>query len=87
MQLFWTLISQDIDEEEHAIELLLDIADMWITIHGFSLASTWLEKYKKSKKVKVSKSRGLRKDLYRKVNPPVQTERHQEEEQEGEEKK
>ena len=37
VQFYWTLISQDIEEED-AIELLLDIADMWVTIRGFSLA-------------------------------------------------
>ena len=36
VQFYWTLISQDIDEED-AIELLLDIADMWVTIRGFLL--------------------------------------------------
>ena len=82
VQFYWTLISQDIDDEEHAIELLIDIADMWITIRGFSLASTWLEEYKHSKKTKVSKSKGLRKELYRKVNPPAQNEGQQEEEEE-----
>ena len=45
VQFYWTLISQDIDEEGDAIELLLDIADMWITICGFSLASSCLEAY------------------------------------------
>ena len=45
VQCYWTLISQDIDEEGDDIELLLDIADMWITICGFSLASSWLEAY------------------------------------------
>ena len=80
VQFYWTLISQDIDDEEHAIELLQDIADMWITVRGFSLASTWLEECKHSKKTKVSKSKGLRKELYRNVNPPAQNAVHQEEE-------
>lgn len=70
----WTLISQDIDEEEDAIELLTEISDMWVTIRGFSMASAWLEEYKKLKKTKVAKKRGLRKDLYRKANPVAQTE-------------
>ena len=47
VQFYWTLISQDIEKEDHAIELLLDIADMWVKIRGFSLASSWLEEYKK----------------------------------------
>ena len=41
----------------------------WVTIRGFSMASTWLEEYKKTR---VAKKRGLRKDLYRKENPLVQ---------------
>ena len=73
VQFYWTLISQDIDDEEDAIELLTDVCDMWITIRGFSMASAWLEEYKKQKKTKVAKKRGLRKDLYQKMNPPMQT--------------
>ena len=68
VQFYWTLISQDI-EKDHVIELLADIADMWVTIRGFSLASSWLEEYER--KAKVSKSRALRKDLYHKVNNPL----------------
>ena len=33
VQFYWTLISQDIDQEEDAIELLIEICDMWVTIH------------------------------------------------------
>ena len=95
VQFYWTLISQDIDNEEDAIELLTDVCDMWITIRGFSMASAWLEEYKIQKKTKVARKRGLRKDLYRKMNPPMQTgqkyaqleaqdgEDEEEEEQEG----
>ena len=68
---FTGLISQDIEKEDHAIELLLDIPNMWVTIRGISLASSWLEEYKK--KTKVLKSRALQIVLYRKVNPPTQT--------------
>lgn len=66
VQFYWTLLSQDIEEEKDAIELLLIIAEKWITIRGFALASTWLEEYKKTKKTKVSKKKALRKDLHRK---------------------
>ena len=41
VQFFWTLISH---EEDTAIDLLDYIASMWITVRGFALASTWLEK-------------------------------------------
>ena len=74
VQFHWTLISQDIDEEEDAIELLTEISDMWVAIRGFSMASAWLEEYKKVKKAKVAKNKGLRKDLYRKANLVAQTE-------------
>ena len=42
MEFYWTLIPQDIDDED-AIELLTDISDMWVTIRGFSMVSAWLE--------------------------------------------
>ena len=65
VQFFWTLISQEIDGEEDAIKLLEDIATMWVTIRGFSLASAWLEEYKRNKGVTVSKTKALRKKLQR----------------------
>ena len=68
VQFYWTLTSQDIEKKDHAIELLLGIADMFVKIRGFSLASSWLEEYKE--KTRTSKSRALRKDLYHKVNSP-----------------
>ena len=77
MQFRWT----HIEKEDHAIELLQDIAEMWVTIRGFSLASSWLEEYKK--KAEVSKSRALQKDLYRKVNPPTQTDPTNKRDEEG----
>ena len=50
----------------------------------FSMASVWLEEYKKTK---VAKKRGLRKELYRKTNPPIQkhTQTQREAQVEGEE--
>ena len=91
VQFYWTLVSQDIDNEEDAVELLTEICDMWVTVRDFSMASAWLEEYKKCKRMKIAKKRALRKDLYQKVNPPTQTEscqptqtlmEHQEEEEE-----
>ena len=55
VQFYWTLISQDIDEEEDAVRLLKEIVTLWITIRGFSQASTWLEEYKKAKQLTISK--------------------------------
>ena len=47
VQWHWTLISQCIDSEEHAVELLQEIVFLWVTIRGFSLTATWMELYKK----------------------------------------
>ena len=77
VQFYWTLISQDIENEEDAIELLTEICELWVTVRGFSMASAWLKEYKECKRTKVAKKRGLRTDLYQKVNPPTQTERGQ----------
>ena len=38
----WTLLSQCIESEDNAIELLCEIVKLWVTIRGFSLA-TWLK--------------------------------------------
>ena len=46
VQWHWTLLSTCIDSEDHAIELLWEIATLCITIRGFSIAATWLEVYK-----------------------------------------
>ena len=63
VQFYWTLLSQDIDNEDEAIKLLEEIVIMWVTVRGFSLASTWLEQYKNAKQITVSKNRALRKKL------------------------
>ena len=44
-------------------DLLYDIIQLWITVRGFSIASTWLETYKQCLKWTVKKSTGLRKHL------------------------
>ena len=38
---------------------------MWVTIRGFTLASAWLEEYKRNKGVPMSKTKALRKTLQR----------------------
>lgn len=47
---YWSLVSQDIDEEEWSSELLSETINLWVTIRGFSLASHWLEAYKRAQK-------------------------------------
>ncbi len=60
---YWSLITQDIDDEEASLELLGEVIQLWINIRGFSLAAHWLEVYKAAQKTAVSKSTGLRKGL------------------------
>ncbi len=47
VQFYWTLISQDIDEEEDAMNLLKELVTMWTTIRGFSMAATCIKKHNK----------------------------------------
>lgn len=68
IQWHWTLISQCIDSEEDAVELLHEIVLLWVTVRGFSLAATWLETYKKSAKKSTEKKVSLRKNLKRSLN-------------------
>ena len=51
VQFYWTLISQDIDEEEDAIRLLEEIVTLWITMRGFSQATIWLEGVQESQTI------------------------------------
>ena len=51
-------------EEEIARSLLKLITEHWITIHGYSQASAFLEYYKQSVKTGVQKAKGIRKKLF-----------------------
>ena len=51
---YWSMNSVDIEEESHSAELLSNIISLWLTIRGFSVASTWMEKYKQQKPLKQS---------------------------------
>ena len=63
VQFMWSMLSADIDNEAIAGELLKEIANLWVTIRGFSIVSAWVEQYKASMKTNTQKSRGLRKTL------------------------
>ena len=58
----WCLLSYETDDED-ATELLHMLVDLWITIQGFSFASSWLELYKREKKKGIQRSKPLRKDI------------------------
>ena len=62
VQFRWSLITLDLSTTEE-VELLYELVQLWITIRGFSIASSWLEMYKEATKSNVKKSTGLRKHL------------------------
>ena len=63
------MVSVDITDEQHAIQLLKEIVGLWVTIRGFSIAGAWLEQYKQASKSSVSKSKSLRKGLKQQSQP------------------
>ena len=63
IQWHWTLVSQCMDSDDDAIELLKEIVTLWVTVRGFSITATWMEMYKQEKKKTTTKKKGLRKEL------------------------
>ena len=70
VQFLWVLVSCDITDEDNAVFLLKEIIGLWLTIRGFSIAGTWLEKYKE-KIASTRKSKGLRKNLKQSITQPL----------------
>lgn len=62
----WLLPCLDLEDDELSKELLGLEVELWIMIHGFSMASAWLEHYQQSKETCTKKKQGLRKGLKRK---------------------
>ena len=59
---YWSLVSSNWVEE--ATQSLFSlIVQHWITIRGFSFASSFVEEYKKAQKKTLEKSKGIRKKL------------------------
>ena len=58
----WSILAINWDNEE-ADALLPLIAEQWVTVRGFSFASSWMEKFKQSNKKSIQKSKGTRKQL------------------------
>ena len=50
-------------KEEEAEALLQQVVKMWVTMHGFSYASAWVEKFKAASAKSLQKSKGLRKKV------------------------
>ena len=63
VELSWTILSSDIDDEDEAGKLLQEIVKLWVTIRGFSLTSNWMEQYKRKKQTTTKKAKSLRKSL------------------------
>ena len=63
VQCYWNMIALYIIRQEDVAELLHTIVDLWVTIRGYALTSSWLEQYKLAKKKNVKKSKSLRKTL------------------------
>ena len=50
VQSYWAMLSVDIENKDHAIELLKEIIGLWVTMRGFSIAGCWLEQYEQATK-------------------------------------
>ena len=59
----WCMISSNANEPE-SNELLHMIVELYVTIRGFSFASSIVEMYKKRSKKVLQKGKGLRKELF-----------------------
>ena len=62
VQFCWSQVSLDV-EDEYSSELLHAIAELWLSIRGFSIASSCMEMHKAAEKKTIKKSKGLRKTL------------------------
>ena len=63
IQFYWSMLTADIEEEQYALELLHAIIQLWITIRGFAMTSSWMESYKQVHKKTTKCSNGLRRRL------------------------
>ena len=60
---YWDMITDGLNEDWSA-QLLRDIATLWFTLRGYSVASKLLEEYKQNVKKNVKGTKGLRKELH-----------------------
>ena len=58
----WCMLTAE-SEDEHAQEVLSMLVNLWITVRGFSFASSWLEIYTRDKKRGLQRSKALRKEI------------------------
>ena len=43
----WSMLSIDITDHDNSLHLLNDIAELWITIRGFSMTGNWMDHKRK----------------------------------------
>ena len=58
----WYILAVDIRNEKDGLELLRHITELWLTIRGFSIAKTWMDKYKREACAQTTQ-KSLRKEL------------------------
>ena len=63
---YWSIVAADFEIDDHEIhEILLNkIAELYVTVHGFSYASGWLEKYKQRTKESTQIRKSLRREVH-----------------------
>ena len=66
IQFHWCLISTSIDDETASQQLLRMVAELWLTIRGFSHAAAYVENYKQLTKIPIKRATRLRRGLKRK---------------------
>ena len=45
---YWAMVLIEVDDPQHSEELLSEIVDMWVTVRGFAMTSSWLENSKRA---------------------------------------
>ena len=66
VQFYWSIVATDFEIDDHEIHevLLQKIADLYVTVRGFSFASGWIEKYKQRTKQSTQKAKSLRREVH-----------------------
>ena len=66
VQFYWSIVATDfeIDDREVHEVLLQTIAELYVTVRGFSFASGWIEKYKQRTKQSTQKAKSLRREVH-----------------------
>ena len=66
VQFYWCIATADFDigDEKTHSELLKYIIDLFVTVGGFAVASSWIEKHKQFEKRSTQRLKSLRKKLY-----------------------